>query len=90
MRFKASIAIIITGMLDRLRKLSPAKRLKGLSISVVVVACLLFIATLTSLSLTASNLMITTELSTTSELQTLYSQHARTSTPTQSTSSLSE
>lgn len=76
-------------MLDRLRKLSPAKRLKVLSVSVVVVACLLFLATLTSLSLAASNLMITTELSTTSELQNLYSQHARTRPPIQSTSSLS-
>jgi hypothetical protein len=65
-------------MLNKIKRMSPTKKLRILSICVVAVAVIYFVLTMISLALTGTNLMVTSELATTSELQILYSEHART------------
>lgn len=58
-------------MLERFKQMQPKRKLKYYTIAFVVLSSLLLILVMTSLSIVASNLMVTDELSTSVELNTL-------------------
>jgi hypothetical protein len=52
------------GVLERFRQMQPKRRLKIYTVGLSLLAGVLFLLTISSLSLIASNLMVTSELST--------------------------
>ena len=63
-------------MLSRIRNLQPKKKLKIYSILLCILSALLFLLTMASLSIMGSNLMVTDELSTSSDLDAFEQQHS--------------
>jgi hypothetical protein len=68
-------------MLQRFKQMQPKKKLRLYTIALIILAASLFLLTISSLSITASNLMVTNELSTENELLTLQQEHSSTSLP---------
>lgn len=64
-------------MLERFKQMQPKRKLRIYTIALIVLSVALFLMTMTSLSIMASNLMVTNELSTSVELSTLEQEHSR-------------
>jgi hypothetical protein len=70
-------------MLQSFQQMQPKKKLRIYTISLLTLSGILFLLTISSLSITASNLMVTNELSTENELATLQQEHSSTPLHTQ-------
>lgn len=72
------IAIYHHPMLQSFRQMQPKKKLRIYTIALITLSAILFLLTISSLSITASNLMVTNDLSTNNELATLQQEHSST------------